>query len=242
MLKRKINKATFDALSDEMKKLYVAEGDDFIINLDGGEELSRANARLQTELTTMRTELTTVKNKLEAIDNTSAHKAGDVVAIEASWKGKFDTMVADKDKIIKKKDEFIQKVLVSEKATKLAGEISSDPEILLPHLIGRLQAEFNGDADPITRVLDKDGKPSALSLEDLGKEFIDNPKFKSIIVVSKASGGGASGGNGNRPGGAGSGSKKFAELGDAERTALFKSDPAEFTRQSEEHKASLRKM
>jgi hypothetical protein len=43
-------------------------------------------------------------------------------------------------------------------------------------------------------VLDKDGNLTALSITDLQAEFLGNPAYKSHIISTKASGGGANGG------------------------------------------------
>ena len=72
----------------------------------------------------------------------------------------------------------------------MAAEISTSPSLLLPHIKARLQADLDGDA-PATKVLDRDGKPSAMTVADLSKEFVDNKDFAAIIRATKASGGGA---------------------------------------------------
>jgi hypothetical protein len=49
------------------------------------------------------------------------------------------------------------------------------------------------DLDPrdntTIRWKDKDGKVSALSEADVMKEFLDNPEYKPIVIVNRASGG-----------------------------------------------------
>ena len=53
------------------------------------------------------------------------------------------------------------------------------------------------DGVPVTVVLGQDGKPSALTIDDLKSELTANQAFAPIIAASKAAGGGASGsGNG----------------------------------------------
>ena len=70
-------------------------------------------------------------------------------------------------------------------ADKIAARFSV-PRLVTPDIAKRL------DVDPkdgkTVRVLDKDGKPSALTLVDLEKEFVDNPEFKAILIASKSSG------------------------------------------------------
>jgi hypothetical protein len=77
-----------------------------------------------------------------------------------------------------------------------------------------------------------DGKPSALTLADLEKEFVDNKAFAPIIRASNASGGGASGGTG------GGATKAFKDMNTAERTELYRKDPAAFKRETDALKAA----
>lgn len=72
----------------------------------------------------------------------------------------------------------------------IAAKISTAPAVILPHIKSRLSADLEGDK-PRTVVLDENGQPSALTIEELSKEFIENKDFSSIIIASKASGSGA---------------------------------------------------
>ena len=81
-------------------------------------------------------------------------------------------------------------MLVDNVAQSMASKISKAPELILPHIKARLKAEFN-EGKAVTRVLDKDGNPSAFGIEDLQKEMVANPAFAPIIIGSKASNSGA---------------------------------------------------
>jgi hypothetical protein len=48
----------------------------------------------------------------------------------------------------------------------------------------------------VTVVKDSEGKPSALTVDELKKEIMADAAFAPLIVGSKATGGGASGGKG----------------------------------------------
>lgn len=90
-------------------------------------------------------------------------------------------------------------MLVDKEAARLAGELAlaGCAGVLLPHIRARLAVDY-ADGAPITRVLGTDGKPSALTLDELKQEFAANEAFAPIIAGSKASGGGAGGSNGGR--------------------------------------------
>lgn len=195
-LKRKIDKAAFDKLSAEIKAEYVEKDGEYVLDVDGDDggddvgALRRAKDREVQARKVAEKRAREAEDKLAELDTSDARKRGDIEALEKSWKDKHDTTVAEYDAKLKTKDAFISTSLIDNVAAQLAGEISTSPKLLLPHIKARLVADLDGDT-PATKVLDANGKPSALSLDDLRKEFVDNKEFASIIRASKASGGSA---------------------------------------------------
>jgi hypothetical protein len=233
-LKRKLTKAEHSALNPLLQAEYKAEGEDFVLDATGFEdpgELRRALARVREEKTTLETELTTARTKIDTITAADARRAGDVATLEKSWQDKLDAEKRDATKKLEAKDKFLQTTLVDSVASKLATEVGGDnADLLVPHIKSRLSAELTGEI-PLTRVLDKDGKPSAMTVEDLRKEIETDKRFASVVIKSKASGGGAAGAGRPAGGGAASG-RKFKELNDKERTEWYKRDPDGFTQAS----------
>lgn len=235
-LKQKIAKAAYDALNDELKKEYKLVGTDYVLDLEGYDdpvELKRAkdreaqNARESKEaLLKTQKELDDLKATLGNDDEAKARKAGDIATLEKSWQGKIDTTTAEFTGKLAKKDAFIQSHLVDSVAQQLASEIAQSPSVMLPHIKARLTADLTGDT-PVTRVLDASGKPSAMTVAELKKEFVANPDFAAIIIASNGSGGGAPGGKQNGGGAA----KKLTEMTGAERVAYQQRDPAGFERE-----------
>lgn len=248
-MKKKINKAAWEALSKDVQVLYKADGDNYLLQLedDPADELRRGlerergeNERLRTQVTTLTTEVSSMKTKLDTIDSTTLRQAGDINQIEKSWKDKVTTLEGTHKTDLEKKNEQLRKLLVTSVAEKIASEISTAPSVILPHILPRLTADFDA-AEPTTRVLGKDGKISAITLDELKKEFVDNPDFGAILIGTNGSG--AAGGTGKRNGsGAASSGKKFAEMSEAERTAFFKSDPEGFKRERDATLAAARRM
>lgn len=235
-LKRKITKAEYDALNALLQAEYKADGADFVLDAQGFDdpgELKRALDREKQEKKEAKEKAEALELKLATITDVDARRAGDVVTLEKSWKVKMDAAQAESDAKLKAKDGILQGLLVNNVAQEMASELGGEnAAILLPHIITRLTADLTGEK-PLTRVLDKDGKPSAFSVEDLKKEISGNKLFAPVIVASRASGGGAAGGNRTGNGGAGTGQKKFSELNDLERTQMYKDNPTEFAKQSE---------
>lgn len=174
----KINKAKYDALSDDMKAEYVAGDKDgeFILDVSGlpePEDTGPLKRALESE-----------KNK---------HKETKAKLSEAETKiaefPNVDELKANHEKEVGKYKKFTEKTLIDGVATELASKISTAPKLLAPHIASRLVADLTGD-EPVTKVV-KDGKPSDMTIDQLREEVVANPDFKAILIGSKASGGGA---------------------------------------------------
>lgn len=222
------------ALSDELKALYTADGDNFKLGVDGLEDtgaLKRAKDREAQNAKEAKERAEVAEAKLAEIeareadlDKDSKRKKGDIDALEKSWKETADKREkAALDKVEAMKGQM-QKLLVGNVAQSIASELFTVPEAMVDFVSKRLSAEFDGDT-PSTRVLDANGHPSAATLEDFRKELLDNPKLQGILVASKSSGGGAGNGGGSGSGGS---TKKLADMSDAERIELHKTNPTVF--------------
>lgn len=156
----------------------------------------------------------------------NARKNGNIEALEKSWQEKLTKREAELLEQSKALESQVYQLTVGQTASTLANElaVSGCSSVLLPHITGRLQVE-TVDGQVKVRVLDAQGKPSAATIDDLKKEFRDNPAFKPLIAASHASGGGANGAN---PGGGAA--KKPSEMTTAERTEWAKTDPDGFNR------------
>jgi len=120
-----------------------------------------------------------------------------VERLEKSWHDKLTRRETELTTKIAELDGGLKGVLIDKEAARIAGEIAKDAisiPLFLPHIIPRLTVE-TVDGKPRTRVLDLEGKPSALTLDDLKKEISAAPMFASLILGSKATGGGAEGGH-----------------------------------------------
>lgn len=190
-LKSKLTKEEHAKLPDAFKAEYVEDGDGFRLDIEGAEDtgaLKRAKDRESQLRKDAEKEAKELREKLEAQETGDARKKGDIETLEKSWQGKLDTQKTEADARIAKLTAHTTRSLVDNVAQSIAAKISTAPALLLPHIKARLQADFEGD-EPKTRVLDKDGKPSALTADELAAEFVANKDFSAIIVASKASGG-----------------------------------------------------
>lgn len=127
----------------------------------------------------------------------AARKAGDIDALDKSWNQKYTDALTAKDNELSGLRGTLNTLLVDNVATQLANELAvqGSAALLMPHIKGRLAVEIR-DGQPKTVVIGQDGKPSALTIDELKAEFASNAAFAPVIAASKASGGGASGANG----------------------------------------------
>lgn len=228
MLKRKIDKDAYDKLEDSVKKMYAEKDGAYTLQLDGDDdaaELKRAKDREVQARKDAEKRAKEAEEKLEELSGIDAKKRGDIETLEKSWKEKNEKIVKEFSDKLSAKDAFIQRTLVDSVATSLAAKLAGDKAtIILPHIKARLTADLAGES-PVTKVLDATGKPSALTVEDLEKEFVANKDFSSIIVGSKASGSSASKdrqqqtGNGSASLDANGKPKSFREMSPSERVA-----------------------
>ncbi len=126
----------------------------------------------------------------------AAKKGNDTEALDKSWQEKFNAREIELKKELESLSGTLVKLTSGQTATKIAAEIAvqGSADVLLPHLERRLKTEFR-DGSPVTVVLDKDGKPSAMSIDELKAEFQNSAAFAPLIVGTKANGAGRTGGN-----------------------------------------------
>ncbi len=132
----------------------------------------------------------------EAARLEAAKKGNDTEALDKSWQEKFNAREVELKKELEELSGTLVKLTSGQTATKIAAEIAvqGSADVLLPHLERRLRTEFR-EGSPVTVVLDKDGKPSAMSVDELKAEFQNSAAFAPLIVGTKANGAGRTGGN-----------------------------------------------
>lgn len=199
-VKRKISKSEFEALSDDKKEFYIENKDrkgEYILDLgeDADNPLKAANDRLKQEKTELEDKVNTLTTDLESEKKKKQPADGSVTKDDhEAMKASYEKKLTDKDKahneVVGKKDSFIKKSLIKDKAVALATEISKAPKLLSRIIEDRLSVDMTGD-EPKTVVLDSDGKPSAFTLDDLKQELVANKDFADIIIGTKATGGSA---------------------------------------------------
>lgn len=218
-----------DGVEESVKSLYEEKDGKYVLKIEGIPEpedlegLKRKNQEFMDEAKAAKRKARELEELARQKEEENARKNGNIEALEKSWG---DKLAARETELLNEKQALeaqVYKLTVGSKATELAAKLAvpGSDSVLLPHISNRLQVE-TVDGEIKIRVLDLQGKPSALSIEDLEKEFRANEAFKPLIRASNASGSGASGGQG------GGATKKPSEMTTVERQEWQLRDPSGF--------------
>lgn len=236
-LKKIVSEEDFKKLEEAQQKLYAKKQDGkyhLELEEDDGEELKRAkeHEKKKRQEAEQRAEAAEAKLKEQEdarkeAEDKAAREKGDVTALEKSWKEKAEKDVAAEAQKRTRAENALKRQLVDNVAHKIAAEISTAPTLLVEVIKKRLAVEIptDEDSDPITRVLDASGRPSAMSLADLKQEFVDNAEYAAIIKASSASGGGATS---QRQGGGAPTKKSLKEMTATEEAIFANEHPDEY--------------
>lgn len=183
----KLTKEQYDALPDGLKAMYVAKGDGFEPTFITQEQLNETVSGLKNNNTALLNENKEFKGKLSAAERAqqealeqAQRAAGDFAPIEQGYKDKLAQLESTSAEALKVANGQISKLTVgaaqAAAATAIFGKRAG---ILGHHLAGRMTMEIV-DGEPVVRIM-KDGKPSAMTQDDLIKEFRENKDFADYI-------------------------------------------------------------
>jgi hypothetical protein len=199
---------SLEGVDESIQTMYVEKGGKYVLNIEGlpqPEDVSGLKSKVQELLDEKKA---ADKARKDAEDQArldreeAARKSGNVEELERSWSEKYARREAELNGMLENErgtlSTQIRDLTVGRTATDIASSLAipGSAEALLPHIERRLSVEQR-DGKPVVVVLDKQGKLSAATLDELKAEFANNTAFAPLIAGSKASGGGASGaGNG----------------------------------------------
>ena len=150
-----------------------------------------------------------------------ARKSGNLEAIENSWKEKLALRETELNSKLSEAQAKNYELTVGRVAQELAGKLAKPhaQQLLKKEINERLTLDENGNI----RVLDSQGKPSALTIAELENELRSDATYQDIIIISNSTGGGTLGG-----GQGGGAAKNPKEMTTQERADWARRDPIGF--------------
>lgn len=217
---------SLDGVDESVKTLYTEKDGKFRLEVDGLPDVDGLKKKVDELLSEKKTAAQKAKDAQEELEREKRKKAmesGDTETLRKSYDEKIALLKTDSETKLTQLESQIATLTAGADAVKLAGSLAiktkgsdgkeySTMDVLLPHIKSRLSIETQNGM-PKTVVLDREGKPSALTLDDLQKEFQNDPRFAPLILGSAANGAGHQG-NG---GGGGSGDVDLMKLKPVER-------------------------
>ena len=221
-MKYLIDKAAYDALEPSLQAFYKAQGESYILAVEGlpsGSEdlegLKRQNQTLLDEAKEAKRLRREADDKLEREKLDAAKAKGDFEQLYASSE---QALAAERAARAELATSIERRDLTSAASKIATGIADGENAEILAEFVGRRLKIVEGQV----KVTDASGNLTIATLEDLAKEFQLSPRYASLVRGSQASGGGAAG---NVRGGA---TKQLNEMSDAERIKLSNENPALF--------------
>lgn len=241
-MKYTITKEQFGTLSAEYQSDYKLDGDNATLIIEGGPvDLTDALETAEKKRLIEAEHRKNAEAKLTAATETSEQLAKDLKAAGGDKTEIARLTKAHTEEMEKLRDERKTEIAAHTKERhaamidKVAAEFATDrftiPDVMKGPIAARLSVEDVSGTEVI-RVLGADGKASALSLEELKTEFVDNSAYKSIVKEPTGSGSGAQKGSGQAGGGATK--KKLSEMSGTEEVAFQRDDPAGYAKATAE--------
>ena len=195
-MKYQIDKAAFDALEPSLQAFYKAQGEDYVLVVEGLptgggdlEGLKRQNQILLDEAKEAKRLKREADEKLTKEQLDAAKARGDFEQLYASSE---QALAAERTRLAELTTSIERRDLTSA-ANKIATGIADgeNAEILAEFVQRRLKI-----VEGHVKVTDAAGNLTIASLEDLAKEFQQAPRYAALVRGSQANGGGAAGGKG----------------------------------------------
>jgi len=185
-LKLKLSKTAYEALNEAVKNEYYEKDGDYHLDVDGLEDTGGLRRAKDHEVK-LRKE---TESKLREVTEQVATLQTEMETSETQFASELKKQLGDKEGQLVKANKFIQETLVDSVAHRLASEISIAPNLMVPHIKARLEADLSGDS-PVTKIKGADGKLSDMTIDALKTELVANKDYSAIIRGNKASGSGA---------------------------------------------------
>lgn len=230
-MKYLIDKAAYDALEPSLQAFYKAQGESYVLSVEGLPSGSEDLEGLKRQNQTLLDEAKEAKRLRREAEEARTQQERDA----AKARGDFEQLYASSEQALAAErtrlaelTTSIERRDLSAAASKIAAGIADgeNAEILAEFVERRLKI-----VEGQVKVTDASGNLTIATLEDLAKEFQQAPRYASLVRGTQANGGGATGGKG------GGATKTWDQMTGMERVELRRTNPAEHARMKAAAKA-----
>ncbi|WP_047711314.1 hypothetical protein [Pseudomonas lactis] len=223
-MKYLIDKAAYDALEPSLQAFYKAQGESYVLSVEGLPSGSEDLEGLKRQNQTLLDEAKEAKRLRREAEEARTQQERDA----AKARGDFEQLYANSEQALAAErtrlaelTTSIERRDLSAAASKIATGIADgeNAEILAEFVERRLKI-----VEGQVKVTDASGNLTIATLEDLAKEFQQAPRYASLVRGTQANGGGAAGGKG------GGATKTWDQMSGMERVELRRTNPAEHAR------------
>ena len=214
---------TLDGVDESLAALYEQKGEKFRLKVEGidpADELKEALRKEREDRKAAKERADALEREARERQDEDARKRGDSEALEKSWQEKLARKESELGEKLKERDARLQDLTVGATARDIASIALKGSEAV----IARLARDRLRYDDGKVVVLDHEGKPTALTPDELRDEMARDPALAPLIQGSRATGGGAAGVKG------GGATKTWNDLTGMERVELRRTNPAEHAR------------
>ncbi len=230
----KINKAEYDALPEALRAEYTENGEDFTLKIEDGpdfEKLERKRSIEAEHRKNAETKLYEAEKREQKLIDQLKNAGGDsekIAEIEKKHQAEMQKLRDEREAEQKAAIEQRNLSMINDIASSFINEKFSAPpsiaKMVAASFASRLSIE-DVDGQQVARVVDAEGKPSIMGVDELKKEFLDNADYSGIIKANAGKGGGASPSQQQR---GGAEVKKFSEMTATEKAVMAKNDPTQY--------------
>lgn len=189
MVKYKITKEEFEALSETMQTEYNLKDGSYVLDLTGV-DLSGSN-KYEAERGKRRAAEEQQKKLQAELDDLKENDDRQTLIDRHSRETA--KLAKERDAANTRYDGIVRRTTLDSEAMTIAEKLSkTNAKVLLPHVAKRLALDMTDPDAPKVLVLGADGKPNGKTSDDVYKEMLADKDFAGIVQATPASGGLAS--------------------------------------------------
>lgn len=215
-----ITQTEYDALSEELQKLYTKSGDKYKLGLD--DEVFTAE-QVEERVTGLESKMRQLLDEKKRLEREQEERERKRTEEEGNFKSLYEEAQQKLEDLQNEKRQLTEKQLLAKAREELEALLGKHSEGKQLKQLMRLNSDRLKVVEGEVRVM-KDGKPTISSISELANSIVKDEEFDNLIIGSRANGGNEHGGKG------GGTTKTWEDLSPADKKQLHEENPEEYNR------------